>query len=350
MPRRTPASARTIPFHAFAGMEAADIAAVLAGDPATAAEWLASAAKYGIVEAQTAYAQLLLDGRGVARDPAAAFAWFSVAAGAGSLDAVNMVGRCHELGWGVPTDPVAAAGHYRRAAERGLDWAQYNLANLLARGAGVPRDPREAFAWYLRAARAGHAKSMNLVGRFLEEGWAGRADPAAAREWYRLAAEGGDFRGQFNHGTVLARQGCSDAAAEWFRRAAATGTPGFLRSMAEALGGHPHPGVRAAALAALARCRENGAKADALFANGGGLAEDAGAARAETRRWLWRARAAGHPDAGAPLRRFAQPEARRAVLRCATTARSLLRLPAAVRRGAIRLMTGKLGNIAHPSI
>jgi TPR repeat protein len=283
----------------LSGISATELETLVGGDPAEAARWLAAAARNGFVEAQLAYAQILLDGRGLARDPAAAFAWFSVAASAGSVEAVNMVGRCHELGWGVPADAAEAARHYRTAAERGLDWAQYNYANLLARGAGVAPDRGEAFAWYRRAARQGHAKAMNLVGRFLEEGWAGAPpNPAAAREWYRRAAEGGDFRGQFNHATALLQQGRLDEAIPWFRRTAENGTLGVLRSLARALAEHPHPALRAVAFDAHRRCCEQGS-ADDFFRYGRALAA-AGSTPADRRQaleWLRRARDAGHAGA-----------------------------------------------------
>lgn len=281
------------------GKTPGELARLLEGDPAAAARLLGAAAGYGIVEAQAVYAQLLLDGRGVRRDPAAAFRWFGVAAGAGSIAATNMLGRCHELGWGVPADPAQAAIHYRKAAEAGLDWGQYNIANLLARGDGVPLNRGEALGWYLRAARQGHAKSMNLVGRFVEEGWGNLpADPVAAQDWYRRAAEGGDFRGQFNHASVLARHGEVAEAAPWFRRAAETGTLGFLRSMAAHLDAQPHADLRAIAIEVLARCRDSGEPRD-LFAYGRALLPGA---PAEARHWLGRAAALGHPEAALLLR------------------------------------------------
>ncbi|MDB5413581.1 MAG: Sel1 protein [Rubritepida sp.] len=270
-----------------------ELAALLEGDPRQAAQLLLAGARYGLVEAQTTYAQLLLDGRGVRRDPASAFAWFKVAAGAGSADATNMLGRCHELGWGVPPDTTQAARLYREAAERGLDWGQYNLANLLARGDGLALDREAALGWYVRAARQGHAKSMNLVGRFLEEGWGISADPMAAQDWYRRAAEGGDFRGQFNHASVLVRRGEVGEAVLWYRQAVAGGTSGFLRSMAQNLIQQPQPELRVIAMEILVSCRESGEPAD-LFAYGRALLPtDA----AEARRWLGRAAAMGHAEA-----------------------------------------------------
>lgn len=292
-----PAAAEPPPPLSYAqitGKSPEELARLLEGDPAEAARLLGAAARYGIVEAQAAFAQLLLDGRGVKRDPAAAFRWFEVAAGAGSLDATNMLGRCHELGWGVPVDRAKAAELYRDAAERGLDWGQYNYANLLARGDGVAQDRDAALAWYRRAADQGHVKSMNLVGRFVEEGWGGvAADPAAAEDWYRRAAEGGDFRGQFNHGSVLARRGKTEEAAGWFRKAAATGTLGFLRSMAAHLERQPDAGLRAIAVEVLARCRESGEAMD-LFAYGKAMLEQD---PTTAREWLGRAAALGHAEA-----------------------------------------------------
>lgn len=279
------------------GKSPEELARLLEGDPREAARLLGAAARYGIVEAQAAYAQLLLDGRGVKREPAEAYRWFAVAAGAGSIEATNMLGRCHELGWGVPADAAQAAVHYRKAAEAGLDWGEYNFANLLARGDGVAQDRDAALALYRRAAGQGHVKSMNLVGRFVEEGWGGGTpDPVAAEDWYRRAAEGGDFRGQFNHASVLVRRGEVEEAAAWFRRAAETGTLGFLRSMAAHLERQPDP-LRAIAIEVLARCRESGEALD-LFAYGRAILEQDAAAGRE---WLGRAAALGHAEAAALL-------------------------------------------------
>ncbi|WP_207539169.1 tetratricopeptide repeat protein [Sabulicella rubraurantiaca] len=217
------------------------------------AQHLATLARRGHVEAQLLFGQALLDGHGVARDPQAAFRWFLVAATTGDPAALNMLGRCHENGWGTDADPAVAFPLYRRAAEAGLDWGQYNLANLLTRGAGCERDMAEALRWYRAAAAQGHAKAINLVGRFLEEGWATPRDPVAARAHYRRAAEGGDFRGMCNHAQALRDEGRRAEAAHWFTRAAASGTPGFLRSLAAGLREAPEAELRALAVQVEAR-------------------------------------------------------------------------------------------------
>jgi TPR repeat protein len=69
-------------------------------------------------------------------------------------------------------------------------------------------------------------------------------DREAACEWYRRSAEGGDFRGQFNLGTLLVERGQDAEAAVWFDRAARTGTPEFLASMAQWLRGQRNPAIQ----------------------------------------------------------------------------------------------------------
>ena len=216
----------------------------LTGPPEETARWLQAAARFGVVEGQTALGQILLDGHGITRDRCAAARWFSIAAEAGHPPAINMLGRCHELGWGVPVDLVQAADCYRRATETGLDWGQYNFANLLLRGRGVTRDRKAALALYRSATEQGHAKSMNMLGRFMEEGWEMPRDSRAAADWYRRAAEAGDFRGQYNFASVLALAGDIPQAETWLHRAMETATPAFLTLMSVRLANSPEPPLR----------------------------------------------------------------------------------------------------------
>src|SRR6201999_2470820 len=88
-------------------------------------------------------------------------------------------------------------------------------------GTGVARDARTALAWYRRAADQGHVRAMNLVGRCLEQGWGAAADLTEAALWYRRSAEGGYFRGQYNHASMLLREGRRQQAQAWFERAVA---------------------------------------------------------------------------------------------------------------------------------
>ena len=222
-------------------MNHAELRALLAGDPKTAAPWIHAAARYGVAEAQLRLGQMLLDGAGAPKDEAAALTWFTRAAKTGAPEAMNMVGRCCENGWGTDVDLGAAAAWYRRSAEAGHDWGEYNYANMVFDGRGVGRDPVQAVAWYQRAADKGHARAMNLLARCYEEGWGTPRDPAAAGDWYRRSAEAGYFRAQFNYGSVLGAQGRIDEALTWFERACREAPADSRRAMIEVLRRQTHP-------------------------------------------------------------------------------------------------------------
>lgn len=228
-------------------MGGAELRALLGGDLARAAQWIASAAECGVVDAQLCLGRMHLAGQGVARDAALALRWFERAAAQGSAEAWNMMGRCQEQGWGLAADAAAAACSYRRSAEAGHDWGQYNLGNLLFDGRGVPCDQVGALRWYLQAAQQGHGRAMNLVGRCLEEGWGCAARPAEAPYWYRRSAESGYFRGQFNHALALLEVGRLEPATQWLRRAAVGGDAAMRRAILARLAHQ-----RAAPLVALA--------------------------------------------------------------------------------------------------
>jgi TPR repeat protein len=213
----------------------------LSGDPAKAAPWIESAARYGVAEAQVRLGQMRLDGAGVPRDEAVALDWFLKAARSGSPEAMNMVGRCYENGWGAAEASATAAHWYRLSAEAGCDWGGYNYANMLFDGRGVAQDREAAVAWYERAAARGHARAMNLLARCHEEGWGTPRDPALARDWYRKSAEGGYFRAQFNHATLLTAHDRIDEALNWFETAVRAATPESMSGMTAALIQHEDP-------------------------------------------------------------------------------------------------------------
>ena len=209
-------------------LSADEIAARLSGDPERRAAFLRELAEDGVAEAQALYAQLLLDGDGVARDEQAAVGWFRRAAQQGHVMAVNMLGRCHDLGWGVRVDKARAAEYYEIAAGQGLDWAMYNFATLLALGEGVAEDRPRALALLRQAADlTGNAKAINFIGSFHEDGWVVMRDMGEAARLYALAAEGGDFRGMFNHARMLLTAGDVGAASEWIARCGRAANPAF---------------------------------------------------------------------------------------------------------------------------
>lgn len=228
-----------------------DIAARLSAPAGERAAFLRGAAEAGVAEAQAVYAQMLLDGTGVAQDARAAFGWFNKAAAQHHLMALNMVGRCYDLGWGTSVDKARAAECYRIAAERGLDWAMYNYATLLALGEGVVEDKAAALAWLERAAAIGNAKAINFVGSFAEDGWACERDLAKAADCYAQAAEGGDFRGAFNHARMLGAAGRIDEALGWLRRVGEWGNAGFIAKAEAWLAACDIAGFRSEGVAAL---------------------------------------------------------------------------------------------------
>ena len=254
--------------------------------PERAARWVEAAALNGLINAQIAWGQMLVDGHGVPRDPHAGLRWFRVAAKAGSIEGINMVGRAYELGWGVGIDRSEAALHYRDAAAKGHAWAQFNLATLLLHGSGVAPDRREALHWYVRAALGGNFKSMTMIGRYLEQGWDRPARPKAALNWYRRGAEGDDYRGQFDYARLLLTiTGRLDLALPWFERAVEGGVPLFCRQVAEGLRHAPALELHKIARRALQRACETGetrdirAYASALAEGLGGTADPTAATR-----------------------------------------------------------------------
>ncbi|MFY1918441.1 tetratricopeptide repeat protein [Achromobacter xylosoxidans] len=206
------------------------LAALRAGPAPQYAAWIRAAAEMGLVEAQTIFGQMLLDGVGVPQDQAEGLAWFKRAANADHLMAINMIGRCYENGWGVPADDTVAAYWFRLAADRGLDWGMYNYAHMLKSGrGGVTQNRAAALALYQQAAQGGHVKSIGVVGRFYETGDVVEQDLERAFDCYRRCAEGGDFRGMFHLGRMLLLRGRKEEAVQWLARVPETSTPAFLR-------------------------------------------------------------------------------------------------------------------------
>ncbi|HEY9272153.1 MULTISPECIES: tetratricopeptide repeat protein [Achromobacter] len=194
------------------------------------AAWIRAAAELGLIEAQTIYGQMLLDGAGVERDQEQGLAWFKRAAHADHPMAINMVGRCYENGWGVPRDDTVAAYWFRLAADKGLDWGMYNYAHMLRSGRGsVTQNSAAALALYQKAAQAGHVKSIGVVGRYYEAGDVVEQDMDRAFDCYQRCAEGGDFRGMFHLGRLLLLRGRKEDAVQWLIQVPETATPAFLR-------------------------------------------------------------------------------------------------------------------------
>jgi TPR repeat protein len=86
-----------------------------------------------------------------------------------------------------------------------------------------------------------------------EEGWEIPPDLTAAHRWYRCAAERGDFRAQFNLGTLLAKRDRIAEATEWLRAAVLGATPDVVRLVAGTLLQSSVPAMRDVGYLALKR-------------------------------------------------------------------------------------------------
>ncbi|GEM_PF-738374 len=134
-----------------------------AKDDATAAQWLARAAKSGDPIAEYWLGLLYETGRGVARDPASAVRLYEASATQGNRKAMHALAMAYATGEGVPKDFAAAARWFSQAADLGLVNSQFNLAVLYERGEGVPQSLLNAYKWYAIAAAQGDSESQSRV-------------------------------------------------------------------------------------------------------------------------------------------------------------------------------------------
>jgi len=118
--------------------------------------WLQQAAQAGVPDAMNQLAQILADGKIVARNDPKANELFMQAASLGHLPAYNNLGLRAAQGIGRAPDPLDASEWFRLAADQGFAESQVNLAVLYANGEGVKRDLAEAFKWLTLAMKQGH--------------------------------------------------------------------------------------------------------------------------------------------------------------------------------------------------
>jgi uncharacterized protein len=136
------------------------IAAYDSGDYAAAYRIWAQLAKEDDLGAMRNAAQLLRQGKGVAKDSQAAFALYREAAEKGLVTAMANVAEMYLTGEGVEKNPQAAAAWYARAATAGLSLAQMRMSDFYEQGIGVERDLVRARALLERAARNGYGPAQ----------------------------------------------------------------------------------------------------------------------------------------------------------------------------------------------
>jgi TPR repeat protein len=136
------------------------VAAYDAGDYAQAYVIWSKLATEDDLAAMRNTANLLRQGKGVARDARAAFKLYKEAAEKGLVTAMANVAEMYLTGEGIEREPKAAAEWYARAAVAGLSLAQMRLAGLYEQGVGVEKDLGRARALLERAARNGYAPAQ----------------------------------------------------------------------------------------------------------------------------------------------------------------------------------------------
>ena len=145
-------------------------------DPTRATEgitWLERAATQDDSRAMILLGKAWLFGApasGRAPDVSKARAWFERAHPERNPHAAYYLGIMEKAGYGKPADPLAAAAHFRFAAQRNMPEAMYLLGNAYANGEGVDLDPREAMRWYLRAASLEHPQATQELAHAFARG------------------------------------------------------------------------------------------------------------------------------------------------------------------------------------
>ncbi|MFN9163256.1 MAG: hypothetical protein ACK6DM_11230 [Alphaproteobacteria bacterium] len=139
------------------------VAAYDAGDFETAYRIWDELARQDDLAAMRNVAQLLRQGKGVAKDSKRAFKLYMAAAEKGLVTAMANLGDMYLAGDGVERNPQAAAAWYARAAAAGLSLAQWKLAAMYDSGDGVPVDKARARGLLERAARNGYAPAQERL-------------------------------------------------------------------------------------------------------------------------------------------------------------------------------------------
>jgi TPR repeat protein len=139
------------------------VAAYDAGDFAQAYAIWSKLAGEDDLAAMRNTANLLRQGKGVAKDERAAFKLYEEAAEKGLVTAMANIAEMYMAGEGVERDAKKAAEWYARAAIAGLSLAQVRLADMYEHGVGVEKDHKRALALLERAARNGYGPAQQKL-------------------------------------------------------------------------------------------------------------------------------------------------------------------------------------------
>lgn len=153
----------------------------IGADAERAATWYRRAMQRGSLAAETNFALMLLEGRGLVRDTRRAIDLWQNAAEAGQAEAQYNMALAYYNGVGVAPRLRRAAEWMELAAENGLPAAQFGLSEFYRLGVGVPRDAGQAAAWEERARANGYGRDAG-AGAPADAGEPLAADEPPARE------------------------------------------------------------------------------------------------------------------------------------------------------------------------
>jgi TPR repeat protein len=276
------------------------VAAYDAGDYEAAYRMWSELAAEDDLAAMRNAAQLLRQGKGVAKDTKAAFELYMEAAEKGLVTAMANVGDMYLAGEGAEKNPQAAAAWYARAATAGLSLAQVKLAEMYEQGNGVERDPARARALIERAARNGYAPAQAKL--------AAMAPPVAATPTGEPPTLDDPWRGGGTVSTMIDRAPVPSTASTRMSPDGAVRPELRARMAAEDLA-QIHAGMSAYAAQdkrlAFATWRNVAGRGNPdaqlrvglLYERGEGVGQD----MIEAYRWLKLAANQGHPSASAEL-------------------------------------------------
>ena len=174
-------------------------------------------AEAGVAAAQCRIAEMLRDGRGVARDLEAAAEWFERAAEQGMARAQYALAHMYHRGRGVEQSEeesqrlfAAAFSEVVLEAEAGKVGQQLALAQMYRYGLGVDQDLERSAFWYREAALvlavsadAGDPVAAVKLARIHLDGIGVDKNFQKAIDLYRVAADRGDRTAQFALGKIL---------------------------------------------------------------------------------------------------------------------------------------------------
>lgn len=166
------------------------------------------------------------------RDDAEAVKWWTMAANQEndkrSAASQNNLGMVYlDGGRNVKQDYQLALNWFQKAANQGDVEAQTSLGSMYGKGLGTKQDDKLSFEWHLKAAKNGKITAQRNVGTKYYNGVGVKQDYKQAFYWFQKAAEQGDEKSQYYLGYLYHKgEGTIKdlvMAKKWYEKAAAQG-------------------------------------------------------------------------------------------------------------------------------